>query len=75
MQLPNPVRNEQKQNHGTEPVPLAYARCKGKYPTPRRIAPPMTAGRGPRFWWSMNMPTGGPVEYIPKLPKRPIKLL
>ena len=45
----------------------------GRYPRPSRKEPTMTADRGPRL--SMNRPIGTPIEYMPRFPAMPIRLL
>jgi hypothetical protein len=73
MQPPRPERYEKKHISATEPEALSYDARKGKYPIPSRNEPTMTAGRGPLL--STSKPTGTPIEYIPRLPNRPIRLL
>lgn len=73
MQPPKPVRKEKKHINETEPDAVSYAARKGKYPIPSSMDPIMTAGRDPLV--STRMPAGTPSEYIPRLPKSPIRLL
>lgn len=68
-QPPTPVKNEYRQSNGTDPDPLSYAWCRGKYPRASNMAPKITASRTPL--WSTKIPTGIPTEYMPKFPAVP----
>ena len=75
LQLPTPVRKQQKPSRPIEyPCPLAsYALCNGKYPQAKQMHPSNTPHLGPLE--SISRPAGMPVAYMPRFPAFPRTLI